>query len=386
MNYLKICEEELEDSFAIKIFHFMFLLNKASEPDLGIWSMRNIRKIYRRIKLQKLKIESKEYKNITYNHQIVFYILQSINPNRRNEILEVIIELMRKSFNISNREEEEIKYCIKSDARLEIIDNSLYLMKGDSGIRISKEIENNLRDFDELNSFLESLFYCLFCHINEPILLLGPSGYKAFLSKFLLPNNSAFINLYNETSLTQLLGSITLTNTLNAKYFYLNKILEICHKKNCIKELSEYIKYIPIKITNEEEIKKEMEEEIKRIREYEDKVLENDNSDSDDENVKKRKRIIRKRGRKKLDENLEKIKNKNEEKEKSLKLLEFENKIQDIIESTKNQLEYSISIHKVLDNLKKKLFEKIIKNSDNLFGDFTAIFKEGIIPYKILLQ
>lgn len=174
MNYLKICEEELEDSFAIKIFHFMFLLNKASEPDLGIWSMRNIRKIYRRIKLQKLKIESKEYKNITYNHQIVFYILQSINPNRRNEILEVIIELMRKSFNISNREEEEIKYCIKSDARLEIIDNSLYLMKGDSGIRISKEIENNLRDFDELNSFLESLFYCLFCHINEPILLLGP--------------------------------------------------------------------------------------------------------------------------------------------------------------------------------------------------------------------
>lgn len=56
--------------------------------------MRNIRKIYRRIKLQKLKIESKEYKNITYNHQIVFYILQSINPNRRNEILEVIIEFL----------------------------------------------------------------------------------------------------------------------------------------------------------------------------------------------------------------------------------------------------------------------------------------------------
>ena len=129
-------------------------------------------------------------------------------------------------------------------------------MKGKSWIRISDDLEKQLKDFDELNTFLESLFYCLFCHINEPILLLGPSGYKTFLSKLLLPKNSAVINLNNETSLNQLLGSITLTNTLNAKFFYLNKILEISHKKDCIKEMSEYIKYIPIKITNEEELEK----------------------------------------------------------------------------------------------------------------------------------
>ena len=37
----------------------MFLLNKKREPEIGEWSMKNIRKLYRRIKLHKIKIESK---------------------------------------------------------------------------------------------------------------------------------------------------------------------------------------------------------------------------------------------------------------------------------------------------------------------------------------
>ena len=384
---LKDCDNELKESFPIKISRFMFLLNQKREPEIGEWSMRNIRKLYRRIKLHKIKSESKEFINITYIHQIVFYILQSINPNKRSEILVIILDLIKQSFNISDEEKEEIKECIESTPQLKKSDNSLYLIKGKNGIKISKIIENKLNGFDELKTFLDSLFYCLFCDINEHLLFLGPSSYKTFLSRLLLPNNSSVINLYNETSLTQLLGSITLTNSKNAKYYYLSKILEICHQKDDIKELSKNIEYIPIKITNEEELEKEMEEEMKKINEYENKVSEENDDEIDNnkynEKEKKRRRIIKNKAKNMKNNNIEKKIDKNEN---EIKFLEFKSKIKSIIDKTKNKLKNSISIHYVLDNLEKKLFEEIVKNSDNLFGDFTAIFKEGILPNKILLQ
>ena len=81
--------------------------------------------------------------------------------------------------------------------------------------------------------------------------------------------------------------------------------------------------------------------------------------------------------------NIEKKIDKNEN---EIKLLEFKYKIKSITGKTNNKLKNSISIHYVLENLEKKLFEEIVKNSDNLFGDFRVILKEGILPNKILLQ
>ena len=46
-------------------------------------------------------------------------------------------------------------------------------------------------------------------------------------------------------------------------------------------------------------------------------------------------------------------------KNKNKKFLEFEIKIQDIIDLAKNQLKNSISIHNVLGNLKKNYLKKI---------------------------
>ena len=39
-----------------KIAKFMYLLNEKNEPDIGIWSMRNIRKLFRRLKNQKITV------------------------------------------------------------------------------------------------------------------------------------------------------------------------------------------------------------------------------------------------------------------------------------------------------------------------------------------
>ena len=55
-------DTNFSDSFSIKISKFMFLLIKNNFPEIGIWSMRNIRKIFRRLLRQE---ENKnEYNNI----------------------------------------------------------------------------------------------------------------------------------------------------------------------------------------------------------------------------------------------------------------------------------------------------------------------------------
>ena len=93
---------------------------------------------------------------------------------------------------------------------------------------------------NELPSLLESLFYVLFFDSNEPLLLVGPSSYKTYLSKLILMN-PPIINLYQETSITQLLGSVTITNSKKTKYFFLQNILEICHKTELKEGYSKYL-------------------------------------------------------------------------------------------------------------------------------------------------
>lgn len=67
---------ELYVDFPSRIANFMFNLNEINIPEVGKWSMRNIRKLYRRITRQ--QINDTSYFNITIEHQIVFYILGSV--------------------------------------------------------------------------------------------------------------------------------------------------------------------------------------------------------------------------------------------------------------------------------------------------------------------
>ena len=74
--------------------------------------MRNIRKLFRRLKSQQIKPES--YIQITPEHHIVFFILQSIIPEKRIEVLDKILAIMESAFDLENEEKENIIYCIKS--------------------------------------------------------------------------------------------------------------------------------------------------------------------------------------------------------------------------------------------------------------------------------
>ena len=181
----------VSDVLASKIAKFMYLINQKNEPEIGIWSMRNIRKIFRRIKNQQINKES--YKNITYEDQIVFFILQSIIPEKRLDILErIILPIMKDSFDLKNDKKENIVKCIKSTPKIKKNKNQSYLFKENCGILIP----SNISDLScELPSLLESLFYLLFCHSNEPLLLAGQSSFKTYLAKKILIN-PPIINLY----------------------------------------------------------------------------------------------------------------------------------------------------------------------------------------------
>ena len=59
----------------------MFLIIKNNIPEIGLWSMRNIRKIFRRLLRQE---ENKnEYFNIEPIHQLIIFLLGSIQQKKK---------------------------------------------------------------------------------------------------------------------------------------------------------------------------------------------------------------------------------------------------------------------------------------------------------------
>ena len=62
---------KIPTDFPLHIANFMVDLNNSEIPEIGNWSMRNIRKLHRRIVKQQME-ENSSYYNITIEHQIVF--------------------------------------------------------------------------------------------------------------------------------------------------------------------------------------------------------------------------------------------------------------------------------------------------------------------------
>ena len=103
-----IVENELEknlipENFPKNISNFMNKINKNNFPEIGIWSMRNIRKLFRRLYNQQLS--ENNYKNVISEIQILIFILGGVIANKRNEIFMKIRNLIMKCFS-PNKENE----------------------------------------------------------------------------------------------------------------------------------------------------------------------------------------------------------------------------------------------------------------------------------------
>ena len=239
----EICDNsDKNKNLAAKLSRFMISLNEKDVPEIGSWSMRDIRKIFRRISLQMIK--SSDYKNIKEIHQILIYILGGVPKNKVLNVFDEIMPLMKDPFMLEEKDIKELRIMIESKAeKVEFFvedKKQIYIMKGVYGKRFIPETDLPDKEF---NSFYESLFYANFSDIREPLLICGPSGYKTFLSKIISKN---VINLYPETSLSELLGSTHIRDNLNAKKYYLKEILSICGRgkdyKKEEKNLTQYFK------------------------------------------------------------------------------------------------------------------------------------------------
>ena len=323
--------------FASRIANFMFKLNEANYPEIGKWSMRNIRKLYRR--LTKQQINDSSYYNITIEHQIVFYILGTIPGGvvEKLSVYDKISGILKSTFDLKEELDNKIRNCLECKPRIIEINKKKFLVKGDSektlqdreksdkmeifthsvgeaGILLDKPIEDKI----DLSSLYETLFYILFSHYKEPLLLCGPSGYKSKLAKDISPG-ACVINFYPEISNAQLIGNVSLVVNYQAKEYYLEQICKICKKEGKLKDLKEQLKEYYLEKKKEafqirekklkeqrkkqiEELKKKKEEKIKETEELKE-GNKKDNKNEVDKNEKIKEEVDDKKD--KIEEDLE---------------------------------------------------------------------------------
>ena len=318
-------------TLAHNLSNLMNLLNMIEIPEIGRWSMRDIRKIFRRINKQR-ESSLDEYQNIKDIHQILIYILSGVPKEQVINVFNNIIKDLKRIFILDENTINDLNLMVKSQAKIEIIQNKgTYIMKGNSGKRFTNEVNEFINK--ELHSLLDSMFYANFADIKEPLLICGPTGYKTFLAK-IISHQQKIINLYQETSLSQLLGSTRIRDNINAKKYYLKEILSICKCKQKYKQLEK---------TLEQYFKEEIEME---------------------KNKKAKGSITLRNNSIKSSRN------------------NFSQNIEEII---KNIKEEGI-IKQILLNLKDNLLSENENNRKNLFYNFTSYFQAGILIQNIFEQ
>ena len=121
--------------------------------------------------------------------------------------------------------------CFYSETKFIVENNKIFLKKGKCRINVdsilTKNDKKNILDYNKLGSFLESFFLSKLALNDEPLLILGDSGYKTYLAEKLLNNKSTIINLNPQTKLNYLLGSSIFFSKKEAGEFYLKNFLNI---------------------------------------------------------------------------------------------------------------------------------------------------------------
>ncbi|KAK8878640.1 hypothetical protein M9Y10_005420 [Tritrichomonas musculus] len=235
----------IPDQVSRKLAEYMTELNKLTGGYITPWSLRDIYKIFNRVRYQNNPIYSDNYIGVDIYHNIYFYTMSSVPENDQTSAMKQIRELFKLFGDSKFVEKYEKAFLEPPKIEKHDIDGETkklqlrFLMKGpDFGVNIDFLLDNmtmSSDDIDEYNddelSKLQSLWNTAFqiclSDKKEPILLMGNSGYKTFLSK-LFNNNADIISLNQETTVAQLLGSSAFFLSSEAKHFYLKNLCNIC--------------------------------------------------------------------------------------------------------------------------------------------------------------
>ena len=236
----------ITDDHIYQLAQFMLELNKKREngnlASAEAWSIRNLENIINRMaeqqKHQSNNFDNEksssfiQYENCSLYINVLFYVMSFIDFELVDELFEDILELILDCFQIRELKDELKKtFNDKTLISYESSTKFFALKKNKAIIRFqnSKIKHENISFYNSVSSLLNTLFNCLLCAETEPILLIGPTGYKTYLVE-LLVGNVKNITLNEESSIEALLGSTGFFNLDEVKSFYITVICDICIK------------------------------------------------------------------------------------------------------------------------------------------------------------
>jgi len=256
--YEKGQKNKLEDIEAQYCGDFMMKVNKYNlnpQP----WSLRDISKIFLRMKNQKIYHEN--YRDIGTAVNLLFYALSSTTKDQLNdEVVYNLINALKKIFSDKIKEDdlknvfyEEAKLYNEFDHKTKI--RKYYIRKHNSLIFFDQIEEDSKRDEDErkkkrkilekynkLPNFLDCLFKIKLSNYDEPLLLSGPTCYKTYAAKLVL-KKADVVSLNQESTIPQLLGSSFFYPPKEDKKFCFRLIYEILGIPNVELELKKIDKW-----------------------------------------------------------------------------------------------------------------------------------------------
>jgi hypothetical protein len=201
--YEKDQKNKLEDIEAKYCGDFMMKVNQ-NNLTFQPWSLRDISKIFLRMKTQKKYHEN--YINIGTAINLLFYALSSTTKDQLNEeFVDNLINALKEIFKDRIKEDlkkvfyEEAKIDDKHDHKTKI--RKYYIIKHNSLIFFDQIDESSKRNEDErkamrkklekynkLPNFLDCLFKIKLSNYDETLLLSGPTCYKTYAAKMILEN------------------------------------------------------------------------------------------------------------------------------------------------------------------------------------------------------
>ena len=214
-----------------RIAKYMNDLNKLKLSYIPNWSIRDITKILKRVNFQQKN--SYKYNNINFIDNIVLYTLSGIykkdikDKDTKKNLLEQMLKILKTNFYINDNQIKEVENIFNKDAEIIKGKDAYFLQKGKCSISLKYiQFFNKNKNYFHLPSLYNELFQILLAHDEEPILIIGESGYKTYLAQLLLPDIKS-IQLNSETTIGQLLGSTIFLTDSEVKIFYLKQIYNI---------------------------------------------------------------------------------------------------------------------------------------------------------------
>ncbi|OHT12744.1 hypothetical protein TRFO_17377 [Tritrichomonas foetus] len=192
------------------------------------WSLREVRKLFRRVSY--FSNQTRYVKNLTIHHLAAFLLISPF-PNKY-EVAKDAISLITESFHLSNY--KELLKWINSPVDVKFTNNTVILTKGNIEITlINSEIQKIPA---QLQTFWQSLFETCITHPSEPLLFVGPSGFKTFLSHSISPL-SPIVHLHSDSTIPSLIGQISLLDKYQATMFLFDALHDFTGINQTIEDL-----------------------------------------------------------------------------------------------------------------------------------------------------